>query len=218
MLTEVKKCVDNYDIKGLRYIFTDCLDVDPTFEKYKEDYEYCKGIKGFFEEYQELTILATDNSTWTMQYWEQLRIDLTKNFSQNRFEHMVKVAKVVYADKISRLFSERSVMRQTLEQRKEEVDLQVSLQQKSVDSSKTKVKKISQAELQRQRVEEKMKKIEDENRQIEEIQRTQRERIKSTQGVETERDNITNRDKNSKKVLGIVLAIVVVVLIVIALH
>ena len=49
MHTEVKKCVADNDIKGLRYIFADALDVDPTFEKYKEDYAYCKTINGFFE-------------------------------------------------------------------------------------------------------------------------------------------------------------------------
>lgn len=55
MLPEVKRCADSNDIKGLRYIFVDCLDVDPTFEKYKEDYEYCKHIPGFFEDYTEIS-------------------------------------------------------------------------------------------------------------------------------------------------------------------
>ena len=52
MLAEVKKCADRRDIKGLRYIFVDCLDVDPTFEKYKVDYEYCKKIPGMFDAHQ----------------------------------------------------------------------------------------------------------------------------------------------------------------------
>ena len=55
MHDEVKKCVESKDIKGLRYIFVDCLDVDPTFEKYSEDYEYSKKVVGLFEEYKELT-------------------------------------------------------------------------------------------------------------------------------------------------------------------
>ena len=40
MHNEVKKCVDSGNLKSLRYIFVDCLDVDPTFEKYVEDFEY----------------------------------------------------------------------------------------------------------------------------------------------------------------------------------
>ena len=47
MLTEVKKCIESNDIKGLHYIFVDSLDVDPTFEKYKSDYEYCKKINEY---------------------------------------------------------------------------------------------------------------------------------------------------------------------------
>lgn len=35
MLTEVKKCIESNDIKGLHYIFVDSLDVDPTFENIK---------------------------------------------------------------------------------------------------------------------------------------------------------------------------------------
>ncbi|WP_331497099.1 hypothetical protein [Romboutsia ilealis] len=34
MIAGVKKCIDTGDIKALRYIFLDSLDIDPTFEKY----------------------------------------------------------------------------------------------------------------------------------------------------------------------------------------
>ena len=62
VLAEVKKCADRGDIKGLRYIFVDCLDVDPTFEKYKDDYEHCKKIPGMFEAYQELNRLVENRN------------------------------------------------------------------------------------------------------------------------------------------------------------
>lgn len=55
MSNEVKKRVDNKDIRGLQYVFADCLDVDPTFEKYKEDFEYCrKMLPEMFESHREL--------------------------------------------------------------------------------------------------------------------------------------------------------------------
>jgi hypothetical protein len=107
MLAEVKRCAESHDIKGLRYIFVDCLDVDPTFEKYKADYEYCKSLPGMFDVHQELNGLIMDESRWTKAYWEQLKFDLMKNFSEKRFEHMVHVARIVYADKIVRLLNER---------------------------------------------------------------------------------------------------------------
>lgn len=115
MLVEVKKCADKNDIKGLRYIFIDSLDVDPTFEKYQQDYNYCKGINGFFDEYTELTVLNMNSAEWNASYWDQLKRDLVKNFSQDRFEHMLQVAKVVYSDKIERLVSERAAKRAKVE-------------------------------------------------------------------------------------------------------
>ena len=55
MIASVKKCIDNGDIIGLRYIFLDSLDIDPTFEKYKDDYHFCEKLAGMFEPYIELT-------------------------------------------------------------------------------------------------------------------------------------------------------------------
>ena len=108
MLAAVERYIKANDIKGLRYIFADSLDVDPTFEKYNEDYEYCKGLTGFFESYEELTKLTDDSSKWNKSYWTQLKMDLMKNFSEKRFEHMKKVAKVIYSEKIERLIKKRN--------------------------------------------------------------------------------------------------------------
>ena len=44
MNTEIKKYADSGDIKSLKYIFVDSLDVDPTFVRYEEEYNYCKSI------------------------------------------------------------------------------------------------------------------------------------------------------------------------------
>lgn len=107
MLAEVKKCADKNDIKGLRYIFIDSLDVDPTFEKYEQDYTFCKKLRGFFDEHIEITCMKENPDEWDAVYWDQLKRDLNRNFSQKRFEHMIQVAKVVYSGKIARLVSER---------------------------------------------------------------------------------------------------------------
>ena len=107
MFAQVKKCIDNNDIKGLRYVFYDSLDVDPTFEKYRADYEICKGIQGFFEPYTELTPLSENRGSWDLNYWYSLKRDLEKNFSLKRFEHMRTVATVVFAQKSKQLEDER---------------------------------------------------------------------------------------------------------------
>ena len=107
MFAQVKKCIDNNDIKGLRYVFYDSLDVDPTFEKYRADYEICKGIQGFFEPYTELMPLSENRGSWDLNYWYSLKRDLEKNFSLKRFEHMRTVATVVFAQKLKQLEDER---------------------------------------------------------------------------------------------------------------
>ena len=106
MHKQVKEYLGKGDIRGLRYVFLDSLDVDPTFEDYQEDYDNCKKVSGFFDEHQKLTPVA-DRSQWNNDYWQRLKRDLEKNFSRERFEHMKAVAKVVYADKAARLLNER---------------------------------------------------------------------------------------------------------------
>lgn len=107
MHKDVKKHADLGDVQRLKYIFVDSLDVDPTFEKYKEDYEYAKIVPGLLEQNQELTPMTKDQSRWNENYWIALKKDLIKNFSAERFEHMQNVAKVIYADRVKKLEAER---------------------------------------------------------------------------------------------------------------
>ena len=106
MHSEVKRLADQGDIAGLRYIFADALDVDPTFEQYQADYDYCQS-KGLLEPHQEFTPLTDEPSQWTKDYWAHLKVDLLKNLSARRLTHMKKVAQVLMEDKIQCLTAER---------------------------------------------------------------------------------------------------------------
>lgn len=53
MNTEIKNYADSGDIKSLKYIFVDALDVDPTFVRYEEEYNYCKSVPGLLESHIE---------------------------------------------------------------------------------------------------------------------------------------------------------------------
>ena len=124
MLAEVKRCIESNDIKGLHYIFVDSLDVDPTFEKYNGDYEYCKGINGFLEPHVDITPFLS-SERWNEKYWVQIKMDLMKNFSEKRFSHMRDVAKVIYSEKIKRLDEERKKIEEkhrALELEKQEIE------------------------------------------------------------------------------------------------
>ena len=105
MHAEVKRLADSGDIKGLRYVFADALDMDPTFDRYQEDYDYCRS-KGLLEPHQELTPLTQDKTMWTKDYWMQLKADLLRNLSEKRLMHMKQVAQVLKADKIKRVEEE----------------------------------------------------------------------------------------------------------------
>lgn len=228
MLAEVRKCAESNDIKGLRYIFVDCLDVDPTFEKYREDYEFCKTIDGLFDSHQTLSGIKEQKETWTTEYWEQLKLDLMKNFSQIRFEHMVSVAKVVYADKISRLLNERSSVQPTrvivdppkstvggiTPAAQNEPELKIK-QESTVVSVSTAPKALSKAEKQEQMIEAIKKKLEEENRRIAAEQAAQQKRREAARRESASSQRTSSAGGNGlKKALGIVLAIIVVVVVV----
>ena len=225
MLAEVKKCAESRDIKGLRYILLDSLDVDPTFEKYKEDYELCRNMDGLFENHQDLSGLTEDKSRWTQGYWEQLKTDLMKNFSEKRFNHMMQVAQVVYADKIARLVRERAEKQKTPKVVSQNISSALPKQADvvSVETSAllTEDRGIAlNAESEQQRIEVKRKALEEENRRIEAQQHAQRERIEAAKQADNLRNN--RRTEEIKKGWGIALAIaiaaVLVVLIIMMLH
>jgi hypothetical protein len=212
MYAEVKKCADNHDIKGLHYIFLDCLDVDPTFEKYSEDYSYCKGIEGFFDSHVEMTPMLSDKNRWNMEYWVQLKLDLIKNFSQERFEHMRQVATVVYSDKIKRLLAERENQKEKIVEETKEV----KKPQGTIAGVQPTVQPVkSQVDKQEQELIAKKRALELQNQQIEYAQREQRARIAAAQKAEAEKRATVPRGQESKKSVGITLAVLVVVLIVV---
>ncbi|MCI7478427.1 MAG: hypothetical protein MSA77_09390 [Selenomonadales bacterium] len=119
---DIKKYVDQRDINTLRYVFSQSLDVDPMFEEYSEEYEYCVS-KGVFETHLEdgFTPLTNDKSKWDKSYWTKLCLDLEKNLSKKRLDHMREVAKVVYADKIKRLKEARAKQDADLKREKEDL-------------------------------------------------------------------------------------------------
>ncbi len=102
----VKNAVESGDISTLKYHFSGCLDGDPTFEEYKDDYEYCKEKGVLFEPYRELTPMSLSHVD--DQYWVQLENDFEENPSIERLEHMRVVAKdYIYKDRVRRIEEER---------------------------------------------------------------------------------------------------------------
>ncbi|MCD7837692.1 MAG: hypothetical protein LUG65_02120 [Clostridiales bacterium] len=142
---EVKQYADVGDRDSLRYIFVDALDVDPTFAYYEGDYNYCKA-KGLLEPHKELTPFTDDQSKWTRDYWAQLKVDLIKNFSEQRMDHMRQVAQVYLADKIKRLEAERAARQEEQARQLEEKKKQLEEENQRIAAKQAaQAKRVAQA-------------------------------------------------------------------------
>ena len=241
MHNEVKKRVEDGDIRGLQYVFVNCLDVDPTFEKYKEDFEYCcKNMPQMFARHADLTTHMDNNQNhWTDDYWNGLKVDLLKNFSKERFEHMRNVAKVVYADKVSRLIQgrqreqelelerERKKLEQENKRFEEEIRKNHNVQSRSnsynisgdqsdrntevqLNINKTSRQQEQELELERER-----KKLEQENKRFEE--ESPKNRNIQNQPCNNTRNVQGTGGAEIKKVMGAVLVIVALIVVILIL-
>lgn len=218
----VKRYADNADIKGLKYIFVDCLDADPTFEDYREDFEYCKNIPGLFEEHMELTPFRNNPAGWDENYWIGLKKDLLKNFSMKRFQHMRKVAEVFYKEKIYKIQKERGVKKQQ-ERELEETEKRHEPEKQQTESYRRQEERtygnedtglnIKSSEQDKREKEEAKRRLELENQRTESYRRYEEEQRRNR-----EKERIMNEkaepDVQGKKVLGVVLIIIVILIIV----
>jgi len=215
MISGIKKCLDSGDIIGLRYIFLDSLDVDPTFEKYIEDYNVCKKLEGMFEPYIELTPLSLSDSDWNMEYWGKIKFDQKKNFSEKRFEHMREIAKIVHAEKVKRLLTEREEKQKKTSMHTDQLTRNVETYKPSNHNNRM----LSEGDISTDdtiRINRHIKEIELDNQAIEQEQR-ERLRKKEEFARQNEENNAEKAIENqSKNVLWVVVAAVIAVIIVLA--
>lgn len=216
---KIKQYADAGDITSLKYIFVDSLDVDPTFEQYEESYNYCKSIPGLLEQHIELTPFVNDASQWTETYWAKLKMDLKKNFSDQRMSHMRKVAKVLLADKAQRILKER----QATSKSATAVPVQSTPHASTRPASPApKVQSTVPSEAEQEKaLQEERARIEAENRKIaEEQEAKKREAAARAAAREKENQRFESQQRTEsgafpKKAVGIAIAVVAVVLVVV---
>jgi hypothetical protein len=212
MISGIKKCIENKDIVGLRYIFLDSLDVDPTFEQYQSDYNVCKNIEGMFEPYIELTPLSLSSSDWNMEYWGKVKFDQKKNFSEKRFEHMRTIAKEVHAEKVKRLMAEREEKKVKFEKEFESVipTTELNKQQIKNDTLYSQAK-ISEAD--QRRLEERKKELALRYQAFEKEQKSSNSN-KIYDFEKQEVYDVTQKGQNHiKKIMGVALIIIIVIVL-----
>lgn len=219
MNKEIKKFADSGDVKSLKYIFVDALDVDPTFVRYEEEYNYCKSIPGLLEPYIELTHFSENRADWTEEYWTSLKMDLIKNFSDKRMSHMRDVAQVFLADKVQRILAERAAnntIQPSVLPKHEPVSGETNTNIAPAYSVPSGERVISKAELQKQQLEEERRKLEAENKAHQERE-AREEREREARREQQRRIQDRPGDRFSKKALGIAAAAVTVAVILILL-
>lgn len=216
MDTQIKNYADSKDLKSLKYIFVDALDVDPTFVRYEQEYNYCKSIPGLLEPYIELTPFCQDKSRWDEAYWTSLKMDLVKNFSDRRMMHMKEVAQVFLAEKVNRIMKERSA---DSKQSTSSMPLVMPENKtESVVTATSKTASISRAEQERRELEEAKRKLEEENRRTEAARRAEAKRLEQQRMIHKTSVKNQSMDNSSKKVIGIaVVALAVIVWLILVL-
>lgn len=227
MNSEIKKYADSGDLKSLKYVFVDALDVDPTFARYEEEYNYCKSIPGLLESHIELTPFRADPAAWTEDYWVKLKMDLLKNFSDQRMTHMREVAKVLLADKVRRILEERAAAQkqatppaQAPEEAREVPQVEETHEPKAARHATGQIpSRGSMAAEQQRQLEEARKEVEEHNRAVEaERQRREAERRKREyEAGPYVRDDAYSegRGEFSKKAVGIAVAAAAVAAVVV---
>lgn len=212
---QIKKYADTGDLKSLKYIFVDALDVDPTFVRYEEEYNYCKAIPGLLEPHIELTPFVQDKTRWNESYWTSLKTDLIKNFSDRRMMHMKEVAQIFLAEKVERIQTERSATHLP------PVTSPVVTERKADNSQPIAQKNstISKAEQEQKKKEEAIRKLAEDERRAEE----KRQAEAKARQAETQRklaQSLVNEQSTgefSKKAIGIAIAAIAVTAIVLIL-
>ena len=106
------EALNTYSVKRLKYIFVDSLDVDPTNVKYKTFYDIAKK-RGLLEPHEELTPFYSDSQLEKMpqreldEYWIKIKKDYLNNPSDERMQNMIRIAKILYKEKIQKLLKQR---------------------------------------------------------------------------------------------------------------
>lgn len=222
MNKEIKNFADSRDLKSLKYIFVDSLDVDPTFVRYEEEYNYCRSIPGLLERHVELTPFTQDTSKWNEDYWTSLKMDLLKNFSEERMAHMREVAKVFLAEKVQRILDERSAGRASAVKDKAPEQTEAAsggtkrvFQEADSNSAAFRGTMQSRKAEQDRMILEDQQKLDRAYREIEEKKLADNRRIEQQRQLYQNMNQEAPEDDFSKKAIGIAIAAVVVIAVVV---
>lgn len=103
MKPKFRKAVDNRDLEGVRISLASEMMLDPRGESFNEMRNYAENTLTNLYDKHDGAPLDMNKDNWTEELLQSIRNDLDDNFSNERLDYYVEVAKVVLKDKAKRL-------------------------------------------------------------------------------------------------------------------
>lgn len=95
------------NIKGIRIMMKNSLLVDPTFNEFKEMERLTSNLKGLYDLHDGCEFI-TDNKAWDDDYMDNQMVQVIRNFSHERLEHLKKVVRYLHPPRSNSQTSSKS--------------------------------------------------------------------------------------------------------------
>lgn len=87
-----RNAVKSEDIRGIRIMMKDSLLVDRSFEEYKEMETLVQGVRGLYDLHDGREF-ESDKLSWNDDYMNKLMVQVVRNFSHERLDHLKEVVR-----------------------------------------------------------------------------------------------------------------------------
>jgi hypothetical protein len=88
----INNAISKGDIKSIRIMMKNSLLVDPTFVEFKEMEKLTQNVSGLYDAHDGRE-LNDDKSAWNDDYMNKLMVQVIRNFSHERLDHLKEVVK-----------------------------------------------------------------------------------------------------------------------------
>lgn len=89
------EAVNTGNVCGVRIMMKDSLLADPSFKEFKEMEKAADSMQGLYDAHDGKEFIE-DKSKWNDEYMSRLRVQVIRNFSHERLEHLKKVTRYLY--------------------------------------------------------------------------------------------------------------------------
>lgn len=80
------------DVRGIRIMMKDSLLGDPTFIEFNDMSNLARNVSGLYDEHDGRELIS-DRSVWNDDYMNKLMVQVIRNFSHERLDHLKEVVK-----------------------------------------------------------------------------------------------------------------------------